>query len=141
MRKKHGAERWRQWRKVHLGIATNTLEIRAIEVSYNSVGDSPMLPEWLGHIPLDETVASVSRDDNAAIAQRGAQAVIPPRKNARPQEGHAQGLAGTQRSAQGLSQAGAQHLEEVERLPPQESGGDQDAWLQAPGRAGDGAHV
>jgi hypothetical protein len=41
-------------------------------------------------------------------------------------KGHTQGSAGTQRSAQGLSQAGAQYLEEVERPPPQGSGGDQD---------------
>ena len=50
-----------------------------------------MPPEWLGQIPLDDTVASVSGDDaydtkayHATIAQRGAQAVIPPRRNARP---------------------------------------------------------
>jgi hypothetical protein len=30
--KKHGAEYRRQWRKVHLGIDAETLEIRAIEV-------------------------------------------------------------------------------------------------------------
>ena len=90
-RKKHGAEYRRQWRKVHLGIDAHTLEIRAIEVTDNSVGDAPMLPELLGQIPADEAVASVSGDGaydtkacHAAIAQRGAQAVIPPRKNARP---------------------------------------------------------
>lgn len=90
-RKKHGAEYRRQWRKVHLGIDAQTLEIRAIEVTDNSVGDAPMLPELLGQIPADEAVASVSGDGaydtkacHAAIAQRGAQAVIPPRKNARP---------------------------------------------------------
>ena len=43
-RKKHGAEYRRQWRKVHLGIDASTLEIRAIEVTDNSVGDAPMLP-------------------------------------------------------------------------------------------------
>lgn len=90
-RKKHGAEYRRQWRKVHLGIDANTLEIRAIEVTDNSVGDAPMLPELLGQIPPDEAVASVSGDGaydtkacHAAITQRGAQAVIPPRKNAQP---------------------------------------------------------
>jgi hypothetical protein len=50
-----------------------------------------MPPKWLVQIPLDEMVASVSEDGaddtkacHAAIAQRGAQAVIPPRRNARP---------------------------------------------------------
>jgi hypothetical protein len=83
-RKKHGAEYRRQWRKVHLGIDAHTLEIRAIEVTDNSVGDAPMLPELLGQIPPDEAVASVSGDGaydtkacHAAIAHRGAQAVFP----------------------------------------------------------------
>ena len=90
-RKKHGAEYRRQWRKVHLGIDTQTLEIQAIEVTDNSVGDAPMLPELLEQIPPDEAVASVSGDGaydtkacHAAIIERGAQAVIPPRKNAQP---------------------------------------------------------
>ena len=88
-RKKHGAEYRRQWRKVHLGIDAHTLEIRAIEVTDNSVGDAPMLLELLEQIPPDEPIASVSGDGaydtkacHAAIAQRNAQAVIPPRKNA-----------------------------------------------------------
>lgn len=87
--KKHGAEYRRQWRKMHLGIDARTLEIRAIEVTNNSVGDAPMLPELLGQIPHDEPIASVSVDgaydtkaSHAAIAGRETQAVIPPRKNA-----------------------------------------------------------
>lgn len=35
-RKKHGAEYQREWRKVHLGINAQTLEIRAIEVPSNA---------------------------------------------------------------------------------------------------------
>jgi hypothetical protein len=94
-RKKHGAEYRRQWRKVHLGMDAHTLEIRAIEVTDNSVEDSaggaPMLPELLAQIPPDEALASVSADGaydtkacHAAIAQRGAQAGTPPRKNGKP---------------------------------------------------------
>ena len=90
-RKKHGAEYRRQWRKVHLGIDASKLEIRAIEVTDNSVGDAPMLPELLAQIPPDEALASVSGDGaydtkacHAAIVQRGAHAVIPPGKNGTP---------------------------------------------------------
>lgn len=61
-RKKHGADYRRQWRKVHLGIDLQTLEIRAIEVTDNSVGGAPMLPELLAQIPSDEPIASVSGD-------------------------------------------------------------------------------
>ncbi len=48
-RKKHGAEYRREWRKVHLGIDAQTLEIRAIEVTSNAIGDAPMLPGLLAH--------------------------------------------------------------------------------------------
>ena len=37
--KKHGPSKPRQWRKVHLGIDADTLEIRAIEVTGSRVGD------------------------------------------------------------------------------------------------------
>ncbi|WP_412053290.1 IS5 family transposase [Pokkaliibacter plantistimulans] len=88
--KKHGADYRRQWRKVHLGIDAQTLEIRAIEVTDNTVGDAPMLPELLSQIPAEEEIASVSGDGaydtrgcHEAIAQREAEAVIPTRKNGR----------------------------------------------------------
>jgi len=89
--KKHGADYRRQWRKVHLGIDADTLEIRAIEVTGNATGDAPILPDLLDQIPVDERVASVSGDGaydtkscHEAIAQRGAQAIIPTGKNAKP---------------------------------------------------------
>ena len=80
---------------MHLGINAQTLEIRAIEVTDNSVGDAPMLPELVAQIPAGEPIASVSGDGaydacacHAAISARGAQAVIPPRRNARPWKAH-----------------------------------------------------
>lgn len=89
--KKHGADYRRQWRKVHLGIDAATLEIRAIEVTDNATGDAPMLPYLLDQIGDSETIASVSGDGaydtkgcHEAIARRGAQAIIPTRKNAKP---------------------------------------------------------
>ncbi len=98
--RKHGADYRRQWRKVHLGIDAQTLEIRAIEVTDNHVGDAPMLPELLGQIPPDEPVLSVSGDGaydtqacHDAIALRGAQAVIPTRKNAQPWKARRPGAA------------------------------------------------
>ena len=75
---------------MHLAIDADTFEIRAVEVTDNSIGDAPMLPQLLSQIPEDEPIESV-RGDGAydtkechhAIAQRGAKAIIPPRKNAR----------------------------------------------------------
>lgn len=42
-RKKHGAESRRQWCKLHLGSDAQMMEIRAVEVTPNSVGDASML--------------------------------------------------------------------------------------------------
>ena len=89
--KKHGADYRRQCRKVQLGIDAATLEIRAIEMTDNATGDAPILPWLLDQSPADETVASVSGDGaydtkgcHEAIAQRGVEAIIPTRKNAKP---------------------------------------------------------
>ena len=99
-RKKHGAEYRRQWRKVHLAIDADTFEIRAVEVTDNSIGDAPMLPQLLSQIPEDEAIDSVTGDGaydtkecHHAIAQRGARAIIPPRKNARQWKGQHKGDA------------------------------------------------
>lgn len=98
--KKHGAEYRRQWRKVHLGVDAETLEIRAIEVTDNSIGDAPMLPELMKQIPASEQVLTVSgdgaydtKDCYEAIASRQADAIIPVRKNDQPWKGKS---AGTQ---------------------------------------------
>lgn len=57
----------------------------------NATDDAPMLPCLLDQIPADEILASVSFDGaydtkgfREAIAKRGAQAIIPTRKNAKP---------------------------------------------------------
>jgi hypothetical protein len=51
--KKHGAHYRCQWRKLHLGVDDQTLEIPAIEVTDNAIGDAPMLPQLLAQIPED----------------------------------------------------------------------------------------
>jgi len=62
----------------------------ALELLVDSVGDAPVMPHLLAQIPPDEKLASVSADGaydtkacHGAIAQRCAQAIIPPRKNAK----------------------------------------------------------
>lgn len=89
--RKHGAEYRLQWRKVHLGIDAETLEIRAVGVASNSVGDAPMLPDLLAQIPKTEAIASVGGDGandtkacHACIASRNAVVIIPVRKNGKP---------------------------------------------------------
>lgn len=89
--RKHGGAKRRVWRKIHIGIDEETLEIRAVEFTTSDVGDAPMLPELLDQIPPEQEIASVTGDGafdtrkcHDAIAARGAAAIIPPRKNAKP---------------------------------------------------------
>ncbi|SFQ23484.1 Transposase DDE domain-containing protein [Tranquillimonas alkanivorans] len=64
---------------------------RCVEITGSHVGDAPMLSELLDQVPADEGIGSVTADGaydtrkcHEAIADRGADAVIPPRKNANP---------------------------------------------------------
>jgi hypothetical protein len=89
--RERGSPKRRVWRKIHVGIDEETLEIRAVEVTGSHIGDAPVLPDLLGQIPADEQIASVTADGaydtrncQDAIAERGSDAVIPPRKNAKP---------------------------------------------------------
>ena len=89
--RKHGGAKRRLWRKIHIGVDEQTLEIRAIEVTGSDVGDAPMLPERLARISDDVEPGTVTADGacdtrkrHDAIADRGAHAVMPSRKNARP---------------------------------------------------------
>ena len=88
-RKKHGAEYRRQWRKIHIGIDAESLEIRAIQITGNHVGDASVLPDLLAQIPTEEKIMFVGADGaydtkkcHAAICARDANAIIPTRKNA-----------------------------------------------------------
>jgi hypothetical protein len=98
--RKHGGAKRRVWRKVHLGIDEQTLEIRAVEVTSSDGGDAPMLPELLSQISPDQEIASVTADGaydtrkcHDAIVERGAAAIIPPRRNAKPWKAGSAGAA------------------------------------------------
>jgi hypothetical protein len=60
--RKHGGPKRRVWRKIHLGIDEETLEMRAVEVTSSEVGHAPMLPELLAQIPTDQDISSVTAD-------------------------------------------------------------------------------
>lgn len=44
---KYGSEYRRQWRKLHIGINAETLQIRAVELTTNNVSDSQVLKIYL----------------------------------------------------------------------------------------------
>lgn len=56
--RKHGTQRRRRWRKVHLAMDPATSDIRAVEFTSSRDGDSPVLPELLAQIPVGEPIAA-----------------------------------------------------------------------------------
>ncbi len=111
--RKHGASYRRQWRKVHIGIDAETLDIRAIEVTTNAIGDAPVLPDLLAQIPEDEQISHVGGDGaydtrkcHAAIAARGARAVIVVRCNGRPWKEDGRGAAARNETLRAIKRLG-----------------------------------
>ncbi len=60
--RKHGGPKRRVWRKIHLGIDEQTLEVRAVEITGSHIGDAPVLPDLLSQIPAGEEIGSVTAD-------------------------------------------------------------------------------
>ena len=90
--KKHGAEKRRTWRKLHLAVDVDTHETISAEVSLVNVGDSEVLPTLLN--PLRRKVIAVSADGaydtkncHETLKNKGCTPLIPPRKNAALWEG------------------------------------------------------
>jgi transposase len=111
--RKHGGARRREWRKVHLGIDEATMEVRAVEITGSGVGDAPMLVSLLSQIRDDEPVASVTADGaydgracRDAIASRGAEAIIPPRRNAKPWKKDSPGANGRNEALRAIKRFG-----------------------------------
>ena len=57
--RKHGPQRRRQWRKVHLAMDATTGDIRAVEFTPSRAGDSPILPDLLSQIPKGAQIDTV----------------------------------------------------------------------------------
>lgn len=65
-----------------------TGDVRAVEFTSSRQGDSPLLPELLAQVPPDQPIETVTADGaydtrrcHGAIIERGADAVIPVRRN------------------------------------------------------------
>ena len=54
--RKHGGPKRRVWRKIHIGIDEQTLEVRAVEITASTVGDAPILPDLLDQIPPGQVI-------------------------------------------------------------------------------------
>lgn len=85
--RKHGKEKRRIWRKVHLAVDADTHEIVSAVVSLDNVHDSEVLPTLIN--PLRRKITQVSADGAydtkhcyTVLQRKGITAFIPPRKNA-----------------------------------------------------------
>jgi hypothetical protein len=86
--RQHGIAKRRTWRKIHLAVDESTSEIIAVVVTTNQYHDGQILPNLLTQI--EDEIKQVSgdgaydhRDCYDEISARQAEAVIPPRKNAK----------------------------------------------------------
>jgi transposase len=86
--RQHGWSKRRTWRKLHLGVDEATGEILAAVVSEAGIADDNALPDILAQV--EGEIAQVSADGAYdkrscydALAERGATAVIPPRRDAK----------------------------------------------------------
>ncbi len=84
--RKHGKEKRRVWRKLHLEVDAKTHAIVAAEVSLKTGGDNEALPTLLNR--LRHKIEQVSADGaydtkecHAILKKKGVRATISPRKN------------------------------------------------------------
>lgn len=87
---KRGIQGRRQWHTVHLAKDTTKSDIRPMEFTPSSNGDSPVLPELFDQIHKGKEISIVTADGaygtrrcQTAIIDRQATPIIPIRKNGR----------------------------------------------------------
>ena len=86
--RQHGWSKRRTWRKLHLGVDEATGEMVAAVASEAGVADEDALPDLLQQVPGEIRQVSTDgaydkRSCYDALAERGATAVIPPRRDAK----------------------------------------------------------
>jgi hypothetical protein len=143
---KHGGSKRRIWRKIHIGIDEETLEVRAVKVTTSTVGDAPILSELPNQIPTDQTIGSVTADGaydtrrcHDVIAAGNAHAVIPLRKNAKPWKPTSAGAIARNEAHQCITTSRPRHLARVEWISPTKPCRNQDALCEVAGAEPHGA--
>ena len=98
--RKHGADKRRVWRKVHLVIDADSHEVRAVEMTDHRHGDGEIVPGLLAQLHPEERIGVISGDGaydtrgvyEASVAREAA-LVVPPRRNGKPWKVHTTGAA------------------------------------------------
>lgn len=111
--RKHGTDKRRVWRKVHLAIDADSHEVRAVEVTDHRHGDSEIVPDLLAQLPPAERIGIIGGDGAydtrgvyEASAARGAALVVPPRRNAKPCKTRTTGAQERNESLRAISHLG-----------------------------------
>ena len=158
--RKHGGPKRRVWRKIHIGIDEQTLEIRAVEITGSNTGDAPMLLHLLNQIPHDQEIGSVTAD-GAYDTRRCHNAIHCPAVHVYMHErGRSWSLCGhptaqkcpameanhrrrhrQERRAACIKISGPRTLAELERLPPKKPCRNKDALCKTAGPAANGARL
>lgn len=144
--RKHGAPKRRVWRKVHLGIDEETLEVRAVEITSSDIGDAPMLPELLSQLPPDQEIASVTADGAYDTRKCHHRRTGRRRRHSAPQEcealeGRHRRCSCAQRSAAGVKTPRPRAVATMERIPPPKPCRDENALCETAGSAAHGPRL
>ncbi|MBL6458815.1 IS5 family transposase [Belnapia sp. T6] len=111
--RKHGADKRRVWRKVHLVIDADSHEVRAVEMTDHRHGDGEIVPGLLAQVPEDERIRVISGDGAydtrgvyEASALRQADLIVPPRRNGKPWRERTTGAAERNESLRAIKRLG-----------------------------------
>jgi hypothetical protein len=111
--RRHGADKRRVWRKVHLVIDADSHEVRAVEMTDHRHGDGEIVPGLLAQLPKVERIGIISGDGAydtrgvyEASAAREAALVVPPRRNGKPWEARTTGAAERNESLRTIKRLG-----------------------------------
>ena len=111
--RKHGADKRRVWRKVHLVIDADSHEVRAVEMTDHRHGDGEIVPGLLAQVPRVERIGVISGDGAydtrgvyEASAARDAALVVPPRRNGTPWKARITGAAERNESLRAIRHLG-----------------------------------
>jgi hypothetical protein len=115
--RQHGKDKRRTWRKLHLAIDARTQEIVAAALTTNSLHDCQMLPRLL--LEVEGEITRVTTDGaydtwecRYEISTRRADAVIPPRSNARLTECDIPEAAQRDQAVEAIREEGLKHWKE-----------------------------
>jgi len=143
----HGGPKRSIWRKIHIGIDEETLEVRAVEVTGSNIGDAPILPiSWTRFRQATDRFSDSRWRLRHPQMPRGDRRSNGRRSHPAPQERQAveareSGCGGTKPNLSRFEVSWPCALATVERISPPEPGRKQDELQQAAWPVTDGSRL